>query len=289
LPSEQIDKEEAPMNGEELLHAQRLLRASLLDTRRALMPGAADLVAHLLLYLDDSDRCWQLSLDWLRAQVGADRVDGGFAAPWSVYRPCAESVRQDLTMPSSVGKAFDPNDSSVRSVWASPQAVVFDDIAQDRRFSSQTRQSLLSLNARAKLALALRVQNGPVGLVCCDWVRERRQWKGELLRQVSSLAGEVLSPIMAAAWQLRGEREPAAPGGGADPGAFPALTAGELAVARLVVTGLSYKEIAVRLSRSFSTVDHRLRAIREKLGVRSTARMTAMLSELLAASDGHRR
>jgi hypothetical protein len=38
---------------------------------------------------------------------------------------------------------------------------------------------------------------------------------------------------------------------------------------------------SARLNRSFSTVDHRLRAIREKLGARSTARIVAMLSDLL--------
>jgi DNA-binding CsgD family transcriptional regulator len=278
------------MNDEELLQAQRLLRGRLLDTRRAIMPGAADLVAHLLLYLDDTDHCWQLSLNWLRAQVDADRVDGGFAVPWGVYLPFAESMRQDLDLPSSVGKAFDPNDSSVRSVWASPQAVVFDDIAHDGRFSAQTRQSLLSLQTGAKLAIALRVRNAPVGLVCCDWVRERRRWKSELVRQVSSLADEVLSPIIAASYRLTGERgaSVASAADEASAGAsFPALTAGELEVAGLVVTGMSYKEIAVRLNRSFSTVDHRLRAIREKLGARSTARMIVMLSELLAARDAH--
>jgi DNA-binding CsgD family transcriptional regulator len=280
--------EEAAMDGEELLTAQRRLRGRLLDTRRVIMPGAGDLTAHLLLYMDDTHRCWQLSLDWLRLQFDADRVDGGFAVPWAVYHPLAESVRQDATMPSSVGKAFDPSDPSVRSVWASPQAVVFDDVAHDGRFLPQTRKSLKSLNTGAKLALALRVQNKPVGLICCDWVREQRRWKSELYRQVSTLAHEVLSPILAASYRLAGEPEPARPG---VPdtilrGTFaPAFTTGELEVARLVVMGMSYKEIAVRLNRSFSTVDHRLRAIREKLGARSTARMVAMLSDLLTVRD----
>lgn len=280
------------MDGEELLAVQRRLRGRLLDTRRALMPGAADLAAHLLLYMDDTDRCWQLSLDWLRAQVDADRVDGGYAVPWAVYHPSAESVRHDAAVPSSVGNAFDPGDPAMRSVWTSPQAVVFDDVAHDARFSAQTRRSLQSLHTGAKLALALRVQNAPVGLVCCDWVRERRHWKSELHRQVSMLADEVLGPILAAAWRLRGDPAPARPDTPeASPHgtAFPALTPGELEVARLVVMGMSYKEIAVRLNRSFSTVDHRLRAIREKLGARSTARMVAMLADLLASRDAPRR
>lgn len=279
------------MDGEELLATQRRLRGRLLDTRHAIMPGAADLAAHLLLYMDDTDRCWQLSLDWLRVQVDADRVDGGYAAPWAVYRPSAESVRQDAAVPSSVGQAFDPADPAMRSVWSSPRAVVFDDVAHDARFSAQTRKSLQSLHTGAKLALALRVQNAPVGLICCDWLRGRRHWKGELHRQVGALADEVLGPILGAACRLREEAAPARPGmsdGILSATAFPALTAGELDVARLVVTGMSYKEIAMRLNRSFSTVDHRLRAIRDKLGARSTARMVAMLTDLLAARDAQR-
>ena len=56
------------------------------------------------------------------------------------------------------------------------------------------------------------------------------------------------------------------------------LTPAELKVARLVATGLSYKEVARRLDRSLSTVDHQLRSIRDKLGVRSTARLVHLLN-----------
>jgi DNA-binding CsgD family transcriptional regulator len=41
---------------------------------------------------------------------------------------------------------------------------------------------------------------------------------------------------------------------------------------------LSYKEIARRLDRSLSTIDHQLRSVRGKLGARSTARLVRMLS-----------
>jgi DNA-binding NarL/FixJ family response regulator len=61
---------------------------------------------------------------------------------------------------------------------------------------------------------------------------------------------------------------------------FRILTAAERAVARLAVDGLSYKEIARRLDRSVSTVDHQLRSARSKLGVRSTARLVNLMSGL---------
>jgi DNA-binding NarL/FixJ family response regulator len=57
-----------------------------------------------------------------------------------------------------------------------------------------------------------------------------------------------------------------------------ALSAAEMRVCKLVSHGMSYKEIAFSIDRSFSTVDHHLRSIREKLQVRSTIQLVKMLS-----------
>ena len=52
--------------------------------------------------------------------------------------------------------------------------------------------------------------------------------------------------------------------------------------------GLSYKEIARRLNRSFSTVDHQLRSVREKLGVRSAGQLVRVLAAHATASASAR-
>lgn len=272
------------VNSDDMLRTQRALRGRLLDSQTAVMPGASDLAAHLLLYLDDTERCWQLTLDWLRHSLDADRVDGGFADSDMInYQPLAESVRGDLHMPTSVGAVFDAREAAMRSVWASPHAVVFGNVAEDARFTPQTRAQLLTLNTHAKLGLSLREDGRPIGLICCDWTREQRSWSADLCRQISNVANAILAPIFSAAHHGAREREESAeaPAGA---GVLASLTRGELQVARLVVTGMSYKEIASQLNRSFSTVDHRLRSIRDKLGARSTARMIATLSEALGKS-----
>jgi len=64
------------------------------------------------------------------------------------------------------------------------------------------------------------------------------------------------------------------------------LTPAERKVAHLVATGMSYKEIARHLNRSFSTVDHQLRSVRTKLGVRSTSRLVRLLSDQAFAAGG---
>jgi DNA-binding CsgD family transcriptional regulator len=285
------------MDSEDLLCAQRQLRSSLLDSRMAIMPGSSDLAAHLLLYLDDADQCWRLAVTWIRRALDADRVDGGFASPGAVYRPVGEAAREDAPAPATVGMEFDPMDAAVRAVWAAPHAVVFGDIAHDARFTPTTRAQFLALGTRAKLAMALRDGTSPVGLMCCNWADERRHWKFDVCRQVGELSSKVLSPILATAHRFRHEHDDGMPGRRCGPAIavghrksehhalLDQFTRGELDVARLAVTGMSYKEIAARLNRSFSTVDHRLRAIREKTGARSTARMISVLSDLLASNN----
>jgi DNA-binding CsgD family transcriptional regulator len=280
------------MNSEDLLYVQRRLRGCLLDTRRATMPGSSDLTAHLLLYLDDADHCWRLIMQWMRRSLDADRVDGGFASPGAIYRPSDESVRDDL--PAAVDMAFEPGDAALSTVWCAPGAVVFDNVAHDKRFAPRARAQLLAIDTRTKLAIALRDGGAPVGLMCCNWGGEGRRLKFDLCQQVGELSNQILSPILAAAFSFKNadglaitaqshDQVPARGVGEAGHAGFLAeLTPCEFEVARLVVTGMSYKEIAARLNRSFSTVDHHLRAIREKSGARSTARMIAMLSHLLA-------
>src|SRR4029453_4075301 len=54
------------------------------------------------------------------------------------------------------------------------------------------------------------------------------------------------------------------------------LTPAERRGAQPAAPGMSYKEIARQLNRSFSTIDHQLRSVRQKLGVRSTGRLARL-------------
>ena len=67
----------------------------------------------------------------------------------------------------------------------------------------------------------------------------------------------------------------------ATPDGLRCLTPAERSVAQLVAEGLSYKEVARKLGRSFSTVDHQLRSIRAKLGAPSTARLNVLLGRMM--------
>jgi len=97
--------------------------------------------------------------------------------------------------------------------------------------------------------------------------------------QLQELSDHVLGPIVTAARLLENDAavaEQAA--GGTARGALRDLTPAERRVAQLAATAMSYKEIARHLNRSFSTVDHQLRSVRRKLGVRSAGRLVRLLA-----------
>ncbi|HJU70901.1 MAG TPA: helix-turn-helix transcriptional regulator [Paucimonas sp.] len=281
------------MNSEEFIQAQRQLRSLLLDKRQAaVMRGACDLAAHLLLYLDNTEHCWLLTLEWWRGKLDADRADGGFANPrGESYRPFAESLRRGVSIPTSLGVTIDADDPALCMVWASSRAVAFGNVETDARFTARSRAQMFSVSTRSKLAVSLHDGPRRVGLICADWARERKSWNATQCQQISDVATTVLGPIFSTAYRAAIERDesegergcPASSNAVPDAPKSPlaALTPAELKVARLVVNGMSYKEIARELNRSFSTVDHRLRAIREKLGVSSTARLIRLFTENL--------
>ncbi|MGL6209029.1 MAG: LuxR C-terminal-related transcriptional regulator, partial [Paracoccaceae bacterium] len=85
---------------------------------------------------------------------------------------------------------------------------------------------------------------------------------------------DVLSPIIFVARGIGKAPDDA----GCGAATLAGLTRSETEVARLVAKGLSYKEIARLRGRSFSTIDHQLRSIREKTGAASTATLIHLLS-----------
>ena len=268
------------IDAEHLLDVQRKLRVRLLNRRQIAWRPARDLAAHMLLHLDDPKDCLQLAVQWMRDAFDADRVDAGFGAPRDViYRPQAEALRSTRWVPSMVGAAIDAADSGVQGVWASRRVVVFRDIAQERRMGERLRASLLSLGSRSIIATSLRDHGAPVGLTCADWMECRVDANDTRCARLQDLSDNVLGPIISAARSLN-ERAVGADTvlAGKVQRMLRDLTPAERRVALLAATGMSYKEIARRLNRSFSTIDHQLRSVREKLGVRSAGHLVHILA-----------
>lgn len=258
----------------ELLAAQRQLRVQLLDRQNAISwPGSRELAARLLLQLDDPANCWQLSADWIRDAFDVERVDAGTGSPNALtYLPArAESRSKKMEVRSLRGVRISNSDPAVTRLWNSSKPIVFPDISQERLFRSDLRNSLLAVGTRSKIAVALQHQGHRFGLLCIDHIERSCEWHSEQYTRFDSLAREVLSPILLAAARLSAQAE-------SDWSSTHRLTPAEVRVARLAASGLSYKAIARSLNRSFSTVDHQLRSIREKLGVRTNGQLIMALS-----------
>jgi len=281
------------MRSDDILQAQRKLRSKLLDDRQTLpWQPARDLAAQLLLYLDDPNQCWKAGAEWLREMVDADRVDGGFAQPGqALYAPQIEALRPDRFVPSVVGVQMNALDRGITTVWASNGIVVFDDVGHDGSMGAEMRSQLRDIGTRTKLSVVLRNGDRPLGLMCADWLEHKRSWTTSVGANLTLFACSVLGPVLAVAQQLAAddavltatlpqvlEPAPVHP-------ALAELTPAELKIARMVARGMSYKEIARELNRSFSTVDHQLRSVRDKLGVQSTARLVRMLADLLPVAS----
>jgi DNA-binding CsgD family transcriptional regulator len=277
------------VNPQEILDRQRTLRARFFEGPQALRwRPARDLAAQLLLYLDDPQACWRLTTEWVRQVVDADRVDGGFggfghSGSGAVYVVMAESQRATLALPSVVGARFDARDPGLQVVWRGQGISPIEDVQQDRMLSDQLRGTLLNLGTRAKLAIPLRDGDRPVGLLCADWLGAAPRWHAETCIELGELGRNVLGPALAVAGQIaaarRDEEVQVSDAGHSALARELGLTPAELKVARLIATGLSYKEVARILGRSLSTVDHQLRSLRDKLGVSSTAKLVHLINE----------
>ncbi len=271
---------------------QRRLRAALLDRSVVRYKPARDLAAHMLLHIDDLTGCWSIAANWLRAELGCHRVDTGFGDRTAAdYFPgFAEAKSSDHDIPSFAGKPVDNRDAMMQAMWVDERPLVYADIKHDSRVSIRMRHRMSGAKTRSKFGWALRTRQGGYGLICADWTEHTVPLESGLYDCFEQTVADVLSPIIFAAkglsdqqltdasadqqWHLFGTGAQAGTAAAAKSG----LTPSETEVARLVAKGLSYKEIARIRGRSFSTIDHQLRSIREKTGAASTAALIHLLS-----------
>ena len=278
--------------GGDVFSDQRRLRAALLDQPAVRYKPARDLAAHMLLHLDDLTGCWSIAANWLRAELGCHRVDTGFgtqAAP-EYFPGFAEAKSSDHDIPSFAGRPVDNRDAMMQAMWRDAHPLAYADIKHDNRVSIRMRQRMSGARTRSKLAWSLRTPQGSFGLICADWTEHLVSVDSGLYDCFEQTVADVLSPIIFVAKAISGQ-EPEAAGSAtqwhmgtailpksAGELVFAGLTPSETEVARLVARGLSYKEIARLRGRSFSTIDHQLRSIREKTGAASTAALIHLLS-----------
>jgi DNA-binding NarL/FixJ family response regulator len=124
-----------------------------------------------------------------------------------------------------------------------------------------------------------------------SWLRRHRQ--SAQSRRHLRTARDILDAIGARAWRDRADAELRASGvrpraDNPQAGRFEQLTAQEQQVARMVLAGLSNREIGERLQVSHRTVGYHLYRMFPKLGITSRAELGVVIAEagMLANADG---
>lgn len=278
----------------DVFETQRRLRARLLDRAAIRYAPARDLAAHMLLNLDDLSGSWSIATNWLRTELGCQRVDAGFGAPRArdYFPSFAEAKNSDYDVPSFGGSVVDNRDPVMQAMWMETRPVIFADIRQDRRVTTRLRQRLSGARTKSKFGGALRTRNGSYGLICADWTEHFAPQESNLYDCFEQTVVDVLSPIIAVAKEIADLNLATCSGyhdncdieilasDFSDAVLLETLTGAEIEVAKLVARGLSYKEIARIRNRSFSTIDHQLRSIRQKTGVSSTSALVSLLARV---------
>ncbi|KNZ32859.1 MAG: hypothetical protein AD742_09100 [Methylibium sp. NZG] len=265
------------------------LRDDLLgSTGRIRWRPARNLAAHMLLFVDDSRRCSEIAVEWIRSDLDCSRVDTGLGASGGeVYVPgYAESRDPDAEVPTYAGTRVNNTADAMQLMWKTEHPIVFRDVATDGRFDSRLHDMLVRAGTTSKMAAPVGYRGRSIGLICANWVGRAMPNSSGLHEHFESVVGDVLGPILLASHELAAMQAAAcraeSKGSDCDAGGVSRglvlLTPAELKVAWLAASGLPYKLIADRLNKSFSTVDHQLRSIRHKLRVRTYAELAAVLA-----------
>lgn len=288
-----LDKYKLSSYAEKVNSTQSLLRDYLLgSSNRIKSRPERDLAAYMLLFIEDSQRCSAVAVDWIRSELGCSRVDTGLGhcSDLSYFPGFAESRDPNAVVPTYAGATVNNTAKAMQLIWMTGRPTVFQDVAGDSRFDLKLHNMLVTAGTTSKMAAPVIFQGRSVGLICADWVGSSIPNSSALYERYESIVGEILSPILVASRELDGIRLCANQSNDSyssptKSALFKFLTNAELNVAQLAATGLPYKLIADRLNKSISTVDHQLRSIRRKLKVRTHAELAAVLVEMKPNSN----
>lgn len=267
-----------------LLSAQRNLRDELLAKASVVSwAPARDLVAQLLLYLDDTDACWEMSVNWLQRNFDADRVEGSSIKFGSdrYELGLVEARKEGEDIPSVNGLSIPSSSLVLRTLSAQSRPYVFTDVSQSVLMDKILIQGLVNRGTRGKVSAAIGYGGNTIGFICLDSVYKPFKLTAQNFERFEMVTGAVLSRILSASAQLVGRNFVDE----AVSVSLRNLSPAERKILSLLVRGLSYKQIASKVNRSIHTVDHQLRSIRAKLKVNSNIQLCGIFSAIPGDND----
>jgi hypothetical protein len=165
---------------------------------------ARDLAAHMLLFIDNSESCSAIAVDWIRNGLGCSRVDTGLGHSSDIaYFPgYAESRDPDTEVQTYAGSRVNNTAEAMQLMWLSQRPIVFEEVADDSRFDTRLRNMLVSAGTKSKMAAPVAFRGRSVGLICADWVGRAIPNSSLLYEHYESVVCEVLGPILVASHEL---------------------------------------------------------------------------------------
>lgn len=238
----------------------RALKRHFLDrNRRGYQPDTLSCVANLILNVDDSREMMRLGLQHMVTQLGASRADAGMLTPRDpVYAPQDFYYNLEVDAPTCDGVSYSNRAAMLRTTWASRTPVFCRNVRGDPLFTDSMPE-FEQIGTTSILFQQLTLDERPVGITCIDYVGEEHEWKPHELRFVHGFCTEFLGPLIGIHryWNDETENQLRKP------------TEAELEAIRLAAEGLSSKEIARQLDKSYRTIENQLRHARLMLDAKT--------------------
>jgi DNA-binding CsgD family transcriptional regulator len=252
-----------------ILKTQQRLKNQTLDNWRGHNSFLRSVCAEMILSVGQVTECWQLLSEALRVELDCDRVDAGPCNRFALeYAPIAQANRQDTLIHNVLGLSLPNRNASVQQLWYQASPLVSDDIDCDARLETQFRAMLKTSGTQSFVSFAIQLKGIDVGLICLDQIESARHWSSSPIAKAHDFVTQVAAPILEAAASTNKLNSQIS---------LNVLSPRELEVALLAGQANSYKLIARKLGKSFSTVDHQLRSIRVKLGVKSHSELVRFM------------
>ncbi len=197
--------------------------------------------------------------------VEADRADGGYVSPWTLwYQPSSIVARTEV----EVDRFRVPIDDPVVHGVLTTEASVFVNDTAEQIPPGPVRTLLMENRTRSMVVRRIDDESDAFGIVCIDWVdRKPDDVDHDLLELIDYFVTRIWSPILQLHESAHQHQESSP---------LETLTAAEHEVVALAAQGLTYGEIARERGTSVNTVSQQLRAARLKAGARNTAELTSM-------------
>ncbi|MEM8845273.1 MAG: LuxR C-terminal-related transcriptional regulator [Pseudomonadota bacterium] len=222
--------------------------------------GMLNAAAQMILYIDSPREVVRIGLQYLVSELSVCRADAGFATPSHLhYTPIAEFCNSKTDPPSITGLIIPNQHNAMQTIWNSDKPIKYEKVKTNEALGD-LRQPLLDAGCRSMLLQKLTWEDEPIGIVCIDYTVSEHEWSNLEIDFMENFCANYLGPLAAISNYWFNPKMHSM---------FSKPTESELAAIRLAANGLSYKQIATKLSKSIRTVENQFRNARKRLGAKN--------------------